>query len=319
MLTIDEEGVRRLTAFGPLVEAIREMFAKDCVMPVRHHHTIAVPGEPDATALLMPAWTVGEYLGVKLVNVFPGNAARGIPAVSGVYVLFDGMTGQAVALVDGGELTARRTAAASALAADYLAREDATHLLVVATGRLALNQIAAYCAVRNIERVTVWGRNPDKAALVVEGLAGSGLEAAVATDLEAAVGEADIVSCATLASEPLITGEWLRPGVHLDLIGGFTPKMREADDECIRRATVFCDTRDGATVEGGDLVQPLQSGVLKMEDIAADLYDLCRDRHPGRTSDEEITMHKATGAALEDLAGALLAYEGAERPRKEYK
>ncbi len=313
MLTIDEEDVKRLMAFGPLVEAIREMFTRDCVMPLRHHHTVAVPGEPDATALLMPAWTVGGYLGVKLVNVFPGNAARGIPAVSGVYVLFDGMTGQAVALVDGGELTVRRTAAASALAADYLAREDSAHLLVVATGRLAANQIGAYRAVRDIRQVTVWGRDPEKAALVVEGLSGSGLETAVATDLEAAVGVADIVSCATLASEPLIMGEWLRPGVHLDLIGGFTPKMREADDECIRRATVFCDTREGATVEAGDLVQPLQSGVLKTTDIAADLYDLCRGRHPGRTADDEITLHKAAGAALEDLAAALLAYEQAAR------
>jgi ornithine cyclodeaminase len=311
MLTIDEEGVKSLLGFGPLVEAIREMFTKDCVMPVRHHHTIAVPGEPDATALLMPAWTVGEYLGVKLVNVFPGNAGHGIPAVSGVYVLFDGMTGQAVAMVDGDELTARRTAAASALAGDYLARKDARHLLVVATGRLAANQIGAWRAVRDIERVEVWGRNLDRAALIVDGLAGSGIDAAVAIDLEAAVGEADIVSCATLAVEPLIKGDWLRPGVHLDLIGGFTPKMREADDECIRRATVFCDTRAGATVEGGDLVQPLQSGVLAMEDIVADLYDLCRGDHPGRASDDEITMHKATGAALEDLAAALLAYEQA--------
>lgn len=313
MLTIDEAGVRRLTEFGPLVEAIREMFTKDCVMPVRHHHTVRVPGEPDATALLMPAWTEGEYLGVKLVNVFPGNAARGIPAVSGVYVLFDGMTGQAVALVDGGELTARRTAAASALAADYLARKDASHLLVVATGRLASNQIGAYRAVREIRRVTVWGRNPDNAAKVVAGLDDRGLEASVATELETAVGEADIVSCATLASDPIIRGEWLRPGVHLDLIGGFTPKMREADDECIRRATVFCDTREGATVEAGDLVQPLRSGVLKPEDIAADLYELCRGSHPGRTSEDQITMHKATGAALEDLAAALLAYEQATK------
>ena len=309
MLTIDEEGVRRLLDFGPLVDAIREMFVKDCVMPVRHHHTVKVPGEPDATALLMPAWTEGEYLGVKLVNVFPGNAKRGMPAVSGVYVLFDGKTGQAVALIDGGELTARRTAAASALAADYLARKDASHLLVVATGRLAPNQIGAYRAVRDIRRVTVWGRNPDNAGKVVVEFKDSGLEMAVATDLEAAVGEADIVCCATLAMDPIIKGEWLRPGVHLDLIGGFTPKMREADDECIRRATVFCDTRDGALAEAGDLVQPMERGVLKAEDIAADLYDLCLGRHPGRMSDDQITMHKATGAALEDLAAALLAYE----------
>ena len=208
-------------------------------------------------------------------------------------------------------MTARRTAAASALAADYLARKDARHLLVVATGRLAANLIGAYREVRDIRHVTVWGRNPDRAAQVVQGLAGNGLEASIATNLEAAVGESDIISCATLATEPLIKGEWLRPGQHLDLIGGFTPEMREADDECIRRATIFCDTREGATVEGGDLVQPLQSGVLKMDDIAADLYDLCRGDHPGRTSDDEITMHKATGAALEDLAGALLACEQA--------
>ena len=310
MLTIDADAVKRLTEFGPLVESIRGMFRKDCVMPVRHHHTVEVPGEPDATALLMPAWTVGEYLGVKLVNVFPGNSARGLPAVCGVYVLFDGRTGQTLAMIDGGELTVRRTAAASALAADYLARRDAAHLLVVATGRLAPNQIAAFRAVRPIERVTVWGRDPGRAAKVVEGLGGD-IEAAVATDLEAAVAEADIISCATLATGPLIRGAWLRPGQHLDLIGGFTPEMREADDDCIRRATVFCDTRAGATVEAGDLTQPLASGVLTIADIPADLYDLCRGRHPGRASEDEITLFKSAGAALEDLAGALLEYEKA--------
>jgi ornithine cyclodeaminase len=310
MRIIDAEAVKRFMEFGALVQAIREMFRDDCVMPLRHHHTVKVPGAPDATALLMPAWTVGGYLGVKLVNVFPGNADRGQPAVSGVYVLFDGTTGAALAMIDGGELTVRRTAAASALAAEYLARKDAAHLLVVATGRLAPNQIGAFRAVRPIERVTVWGRNPERAAKIVEAL-DDDIDAGVATDLEAAVGAADIISCATLATDPLIHGAWLRPGQHLDLIGGFTPKMREADDDCIRRATVFCDTRAGATVEAGDLVQPLESGVLKPGDIPADLYDLCRGRHPGRTSDDEITLFKAAGAALEDLASALLACEKA--------
>lgn len=309
MLMIDAEGVKRSTGFGGLVEAIREMFAKDCVMPVRHHHRIELPDEPDATLLLMPAWTTGEYIGVKLVTVFPGNADRGLPAISGTYVLFDGADGRMLAMLDGGELTARRTAAASALAADYLAREDAAHLLVVATGRLAPNVIRAYCAVRPIRRVAVWGRNSRKARAVVEAVAADGVAADVATDLKAAVGAADIVCCATLSTEPLIRGEWLRPGTHLDLIGAFTPTMRESDDECIRRATVFCDTRAGATVEGGDLVQPLRTGVLAAEDIVADLYDLVRGAHPGRTSDDQITLFKSTGAALEDLAGALLAYQ----------
>lgn len=311
MLTIDADEVRRLTAFGPLVEAIRTMFRKDCVMPVRHHHTIEMAGEPDATLLVMPAWTTGEHIGVKLVTVFPGNAGRGLPAISGAYILFDGADGRILAMIDGGELTARRTAAASALAADYLARKDAEHLLVVATGRLAPNQIGAFRAVRPIRRVTVWGRSADRAQAVVEQVARGEIEAGIATDLEKAVREADIVSCATLATEPLIRGEWLRPGTHLDLIGAFTPAMRESDDECIRRATIFCDTRAGATVEGGDLVQPLRSGVLAPGDIVADLFDLARGTRPGRRSDDEITLFKSTGAGLEDLAGALLAYEAA--------
>lgn len=311
MLTIDAAGVRRLTAMGALVEAIRDMFRKDCVMPVRHHHTVAVPDQPDATLLLMPAWRSGEHIGVKLVTVFPGNAERGLAAVNAAYLLFDGRNGGPIAMLDGGELTARRTAAASALAADYLARPDAENLLVVATGRLAPHQVEAFQAVRPIRRIAVWGRNPERAAAVVEGLHGDRPDAHVAPDLEAAVAEADIISCATLATEPLIHGAWLRPGTHLDLIGGFTPAMRESDDEAVRRATVFCDTREGATVEAGDLVQPLANGVITMADIVADLYDLTRGKHPGRTSDDEITLFKSTGAALEDLAAALLVCEKA--------
>jgi ornithine cyclodeaminase len=311
MLTIDADAVQRFTEFAPLVEAIREMFRKDCVMPVRHHHTIDVPGEADATLLLMPAWTVGEFIGVKLVTVFPGNAERGLNSVNAAYMLFDGATGEVLAMVDGGELTVRRTAAASALAGDYLARKDASRLLIVATGRLAPNQIGAWRAVRPIEHVAVWGRSPGRAARIADALVG--VEAAVATDLESAVAEADIISCATLATEPLIRGAWLRPGQHLDLIGGFTPTMRESDDDCVRRATVFCDVHATATTEAGDLTQPLQSGALDLNDIAGDLYDLCRSRHAGRTSDDEITLFKSAGAGLEDLAGALLAYEQARR------
>ncbi len=310
MLTINADSVRRLTGFRPLIEAIRAMFARDSVMPVRHMHTIEVPGEADATLLLKPAWTTGEYIGVKLVTVFPGNADRGMQAINAAYMLFDGRTGQILAMVDGGELTARRTAAASALAAEYLARADARHLLMVGTGRLAPNLIAAHRAARPIERVTVWGRNRDKAAAVAEGI--SGVEARVAGDLDAAVAEADIVSCATLSADPLVHGACLKPGAHVDLVGGYTPAMREADDEAVRRATVFCDTREGAPTESGDLILPMKSGVLSESGIAADLYDLCRGKHPGRSSGDEITFFKSTGAALEDLAGALLAYEQAK-------
>lgn len=311
MITLTGDQMRAALPWPALVEALRAMFRSGCEMPVRHHHTVAVPDEPDATLLLMPAWVPGAYEGVKVANVFPGNAERGLPAISASYLLSSGRTGELLAILEGGELTARRTAAASALAADYLARPDARTLVMVGTGRLALNLVQAHKAVRPIERVVVWGRNPDKAAAVAREAEALGVAASAATDLAAAVGEADIVSCATLSSQPLIRGDWLPEGCHLDLVGGFRPTMREADDAAIRRSTVFVDTRAGATKEAGDIVVPLETGLLVDDAIAADLYDLCRDAHSGRRTPAEVTFFKSVGAALEDLAAAILAYESA--------
>lgn len=311
MLVLNESETHKALPMKALVEAIRAMFAEGCEMPVRHHHSVSVPGEPDATLLLMPAWQSGAFMGVKIATVFPGNSARGRAAVNAAYVLLSAATGEVLAMVDGGELTARRTAAASALAADYLARKDAGHLLVVGTGRLALNLVEAHAAVRPIRWVTIWGRSREKAEAIAEKAAAAGFEAEAAGDLEAAVGEADIVSCATLSSEPIIKGAWLKPGSHLDLVGAFKPNMRESDDEVMRRASVFVDTRAGATKEAGDIVLALQSGALTEADIRAELAELARGEKPGRTSDQEITAFKSAGAALEDLAGAILAYESA--------
>lgn len=316
MLTLTAEETRAVLPYDRLIEALREMFRTGCVMPLRHHHDMEVPGEPSATLLLMPAWVPGAYSGVKIVNVTPGNSARGLPAIAAQYLLSDGRTGEMVALVDGGELTARRTAAASALAADYLARKDASHLVIAGTGRVAVNLAAAHKAVRPISRVSVWGRSLEKAQAAADEIAAAcGMEAAAVADLEMAVRAADIVSAATLSQTPLILGEWLQPGTHVDLIGAFKPGMRESDDEAVRRCSVFADTREGAGTEGGDLAQPLKSGVLQPEDILADLYDLCRNSHPGRRSDSEMTLFKSVGAALEDLAGAVLAYETASGRR----
>jgi alanine dehydrogenase len=303
------EETRAALPFRQLVEALRDMFAKGCEMPVRHHHTVKVPGEPDATLLLMPAWQEGGYIGVKTVTVFPGNSARGRMAVNASYALVSAENGETLAMIDGGELTARRTAAASALAADYLARKEASHLLVAGTGRLALNLVEAHASVRPIRRVTIWGRDRAKAEDVAARAASLGFEARAADSLEAACGEADIVSCATLSSVPIIKGDWLRPGVHVDLIGAFRPDTRESDDEAIRRSSVFVDTRAGATSEAGDIVIPIRTGVLKADAIAADLYELTRGLHIGRTAEAEITLFKSVGAALEDLAGAILAYK----------
>ncbi len=309
MLVLDAEAVRRALDWRPTIAALRAMFERGCVVPPRHHHSIAAPGG-DATLLLMPAWSE-DFLGVKSVSVFPGNAARGLPAVCAAYMLSDGRTGAPLAVIDGGELTARRTAAASALAATFLARPDASRLLIVGTGRLAPYLAMAHAAVRPIRHIEIWGRRPQRAADVASRLHGEGLAAGATTDLAAALARADVVSCATLSATPLIEGRLLREGTHVDLVGGFTPAMREADDEAVRRACVFVDTRQGACTEAGDIVMPLKAGVLAPDGVLADLFDLCRGLHPGRRGPSEITLFKSVGTALEDLAAAALAYERA--------
>jgi ornithine cyclodeaminase len=232
-----------------------------------------------------------------------------LPAIFGTYLLSSAKTGQMLAAIEGGELTARRTAATSALAARYLAHPEAKEMLVCGTGRLSLNLLQAHALTRPLERFRVWGRNADNAQKIAAEARALGLKAEAVGNLEAAVHTADIVSCATLSDEPLIRGDWMKPGAHLDLVGAFKPSMRESDDAAIRRATVFVDTRAGAMSEAGDIVQPLKSGALAESGIRAELAELVKGAHPGRTGDEEITLFKSVGAALEDLAGAILAYE----------
>jgi ornithine cyclodeaminase len=309
MRILDQAATARSLAFPPLIDAIGSMFAGACVMPVRHHHTVGVPGESPATLLLMPAWQPGAYIGVKLVSVFPDNHQRGLPAIHGSYLLSSGKTGEMLAVIDGGELTARRTAATSALAARYMARSDASTLLVVGTGRLSLNLIEAHSQVRSLTKVLVWGRDIDKARAVAREAVALGYPAEATDDLEAAARSADIISCATLSHAPLIQGAWLKPGSHLDLVGAFKKDMRESDDEAVLRATLFVDTREGAFAEAGDLLQPLEAGLITRDSIKAELAELVTGRAAGRQSQDEITLFKSVGAALEDLAGAILAYE----------
>lgn len=292
-----------------MVDRLAEAFKAGCEVPLRHHHGVKVPGAPDATLLLMPAWRPGGAIGIKSVTVFPGNAMRHKPSVMGVYLLLDGLTGEPRALLDGRMLTLRRTAATSALVARHLARRDARTLVVVGAGALASHLAPAHAAVRPIERILVWNRRAASAEALARQLAAKGQKAAATTDLEAAIREADIVTCATLSKDPLVQGAWLKPGTHVDLVGGFTPEMREADDEAVRRARVFVDTREGAMKESGDIAQPIARGLLRPDDIVADIAELCRGLKPGRQSDAEITLFKSVGNALEDLAAAELVVE----------
>ena len=306
MQNIDADATRAALPFERLIPALEAAFAAGCEVPPRHHHTIAATGG-DATLLLMPAWIPERFLGIKIVSVFPGNGARGIPAVSSCYVLCDGGTGRHLALIDGNEITARRTAAASALAASFLSRPHSTRLLVVGAGRVASLLPDAYRAVRPIKQVAVWNIDRGHGESLAARLCGAGFDAHAVDDLQTAVAAADIVSCATLSTEPLVRGAWLRPGTHLDLIGSFARHMREADDDAVRQASVFVDTA-AAMDDSGDLFHPIANGTLARDDVAGTLAALCRREHRGRRTDGEITLFKSVGTALADLAAAMLAY-----------
>ena len=306
---IDAEKVRQNLGWSELIEVLRDMFAKGCEAPPRHHHTMDCPGKQQATMLLMPAWLPGKYIGLKLVNVFPDNHKSGQPTILGSYLLMDGSNGSVLVSMDAGELTARRTVAASALASSFLSKDDASKLLIVGSGRIAQYLGMAHAATRPITEIRIWARNPEKARKIAEIYVHKGYACNVAADLPTAVSWADIVSCATMSTAPLVQGVWLRPGTHIDLIGGFKPNMREVDDEAIVRSQIFVDTREGALAEAGDLLQPMADGLLQVEDIAADLSQLAAKKHGGRKSPDEITLFKSVGASLEDLAAAIQCYE----------
>jgi ornithine cyclodeaminase len=258
----------------------------------------------------MPAGDAAS-LGVKIVSVFPGNLARGLASVAALYLLMDAATGHPLALIDGEALTKRRTAAASALASTYLSRADSRRLLVVGAGALAPYMALAHCAVRPIDRVLVWSRTAARGAAIVAQLASAGLPAAVCDDLAAGLAAADIVTCATTARTPVVLGALVRPGTHVDLVGGFTPEMREGDDALMQRAELFVDTFAGALKEAGDLTQPIASGLISRERVQSELADLVAGRHPGRRSSAEITVFKSVGTALEDLCAARLVWQRA--------
>ena len=305
--------VDALLDYPGLVNALKDAFAGNWTVPIRHHHGIEMPaGEADQTLLLMPAWEAGKSVGIKIVTITPGNGARNLPAVQGLYLLLDGVTGEPRALIDGKALTVRRTAAASALAASYCAKPDAATHLMIGAGALSRPLIEAHRAVRPITRSLLWARDTAKAEEKARELSAAGIKVEVARDLKAAVSQADIISTGTLSYEPLVQGAWLKPGQHVDLVGAFLPDMRESDDEAVRRATVFVDTRGGALKEAGDIVLAIKSGALKPDGIAADLHDLARKTHAGRKSADEITLFKSVGTALEDLAAARLLMERAK-------
>lgn len=305
---IDAASVHRLLDYAPLVDALA---AAHRGAPPMIGRSLLIPpagsGPSGEGFLVLPAWAHGRAFGVKMVTILPGNAEieGGPPSVQAVYQLFEGRTGRPAALIDGTALTLRKTAADSGLGARLLARPDAHTLLMIGAGALAPHLIRAHLAVRpSLGRVAVWNRTAARRDRLLADLAADGVVAEPVHDLEAAVRDADVVSAATMATEPLVQGAWLRPGTHVDLVGGYQPTMREADDDAVRRASVYVDFRGSTVDEAGDLVQPIAAGVIAASDVLGDLFELCQGLAPGRRSADEITLYKNGGGSHLDLFSA---------------
>jgi len=311
MLLITPEDIKAALPYSKLCTHLHQAFAGDYTVPLRHHHDFNNPDALlDSTLLLMPAWQSGGFLGVKIVSIAPENHKYQLPSIQGVYLLFDAVKGTPLLQCDAKILTNIRTAAASALAADFLANPDSNSLLMIGTGSLSPFLIEAHCSIRPIKKVWIWGRNPQKAEQVLKQISlPSEIEIQVVEKLEPYLSEADIISSATMSKTALIAGSKLRPGQHVDLVGSYKPDMREADDTAIIRAEVFVDTLEGACKETGDIAIPIKTGILKKDRIQGDLFGLCRGLVSGRKSQQAITLFKSVGHALEDLAAAQLIYE----------
>ena len=309
MYRLESEELTSLLPFPKLIDSLRSAFVEGGNVPLRHVHVLGESGR-SGTSLLMPAWDDSGHYGVKIVNIYAGNRERGLPGLHSTYTLFDAHTGVPLAILDGDVITSRRTAAAAALGASFLAREDARRLVVAGAGRVGSLVGPAMAAVRNLDDLAIWDRNPATASRCAQAWRDIGLPARPVTDIEDAVRGADIVSCATLASEPFIRADWLSPGSHLDLIGSFTPAMTEAEPACFSQAAVWVDTEE-ALMKSGDLLNAIEIGAWGRASLRGDLQQLCRASVEGRTQAQQRTVFKAVGSALEDLAAAKLVYRAA--------
>lgn len=312
MRLFDAAEIDAALNYPGLIDILDDAFRSEVIAPKRGQYAIQRPDETDAILLTMPAWSgpdvANPYIGTKIVSVFFGNGKRNLPGVMGAYLLMDGTTGEPLAVMDGNRLTTWRTAAASALASRYMSNPESSRMLMVGAGALAPFIIKAHRSVRPLTEIAVWARRPEAAEATVAELAKDGIEARATTDLEGEARTADIISCATNATEPLIHGHWLKREAHLDLIGGFTMQMREADADALHRGRVVVDSSK-AIDEGGDVAVAIAEGSYSADRIAGTLADLCHGRIAGPVEGGGITLFKSVGVALEDLAAAVAVWE----------
>ena len=307
---IDNTFIENNTVFLELISALRSGFASNSIIvPMRHHHDFPNPEVgADSTLLLMPAWNPSKNSGVKIVTVSPENGQFDLPSIQGTYIYFDAKKGTIKSILEAKSLTAKRTAATSALASSFLSNKKSSSLLMIGTGALSTNLIKAHAAVRPIQNVFVWGRNLDKAQVLCDALAHERFSVQPIEHIEDKISKVDIISCATLSKDPLVKGRYLRNGQHIDLVGAYKKDMREADNETLSKASIFLDTYQGGLKESGDIVIPINEKVITQDSIKADLFELCSNKKQGRTDTDQITVFKSVGHALEDLVAATYYY-----------
>ena len=316
MWVISRNDLKNILGMEEVIEAVETAFADyargRCAIPPRTHFNL-----PEGIILYMPSFLssgeeAGGILGVKLVSVFPGNPEKGLPLIYGLYLLYDQTTGSPLALIDGIYLTGVRTGAASAVATKYLSRKDSRALGIIGTGVQAGFQVEAIAAIRRIEVCYLFNRTDERARKFAEKYSEKlGVNVEVLSSADDVVGRSDVVVTSTTSSTPVFSSSSLRKGTHLNVIGAFTPETREVDSETVKKACLFVDSYEGALREAGDLLIPMEEGVISREDIRAELSEVVTGIMPGRATEDEITLFKSVGFAIEDAAVARLAYDRA--------
>ena len=303
----DSSAVKKALPYPQLIEALARGLQLPIEAPSRSFFT---PNDDASCVLIMPAWKTKEVFGVKLVSVWPSNKDIGSPTVSAVYVLLSCENGMPLAVIDGTELTLRRTAAAAALAASLLARKNSQTLAMLGTGALSVPLVQAHASVMHFKNILIWGRQKNKALSVVAELKNLGIESTYSEDLSATLNKADVVAAATTATEPFIISKWLKPGTHLGLIGAFTPQMAEAEPALMSKVQIFADNRSAVLEKGGEILQAIDQGIISPSSIEGELSELASaPTRSWRNNDQAITVFKSVGFASLDLIAAELVFQ----------
>jgi len=290
------------TCIELMSEALASLARGDVILPLRP--VIRVPESADLFAV-MPAYSSAlSAVGAKLISVFPGNHGTHLDSHQGVVVLFDGANGSPLALMDAASITAIRTAAVSAVATRVLAKSTTGTLAILGSGVQARTHVRAMLAVRRFERVLVWSRNVDHARALAHDVAGEGIRIEAVGDAREAVDPADVVCTVTAARDPVLSGRWLRRGTHVNAVGAALPTTRELDSDAVTQARLFVDRRESALNEAGEVLIPIREGAITPEHILGEIGEVLIGRVPGRQQDDEITLFKSLGLAVEDLACA---------------